>query len=132
MTCHVLKKYGGVHCQWCCTHPEWRAAIEMPVECPDGVTADSIPPEPAKGPGSELKAILTTIGIKSSNCGCNSMAGKMDRWGPDGCEERIEEIVASMMKEARRRKWLQMVPLRGLWAEMLVRQAIAQSRKLTH
>ena len=49
----------------------------------------------------------------------------MDEWGPDGCEEHLDEIVGWLHEEARKRK---MLFLR--WpAKTLVRVAIHKARK---
>ena len=63
------------------------------------------PPPPGHGPGTELKALLARLVIVASQgCACNSMAAKMDRYGPQWCREHIEEIVDVMEREAARRK----------------------------
>lgn len=49
-----------------------------------------------RGPGTELKKILTNLGINPGpSCACNGRAAQMDAWGPDVCEEpeRFETIV---------------------------------------
>lgn len=56
-------------------------------------------PEPALGfgPGTELAALLASIGIKElPGCGCKKKMAQMDRWGVNGCKERFEEIVGWM------------------------------------
>ncbi len=60
-----------------------------------------------EGPGTELKRLLKRLSILGTGrCGCNSMAAKMDRWGPDGCREpeNRAEILDQMQKEAAKRK----------------------------
>lgn len=57
------------------------------------------------------------------------MARKMNRWGPDGCREHMGEIVASLVKEANRRKLTRLIPMKSVWAEGLVNQAIRNSEK---
>jgi hypothetical protein len=69
-----------------------------------------VPPKPAArkpppGPGTELKALLATIGIVASpTCSCNKMAKKMDEWGPAESLNHIEEIVDVMEETAKKRK----------------------------
>lgn len=122
--------YGsGVHCRTCLTDEKWRSGRGIDA-CPHGVTLDALP-KPVIGPGTALKAILLSMGIKAGKCSCNAMATKMDRWGPSGCREHLPEIVASLVKEANRRKWMKVIPMKGLWAEMLVNQAIEASEKPT-
>lgn len=41
----------------------------------------------------------------TTGCGCQSMVAKMNRWGPDGCREHLDEIVNKMTKEAKKRGW---------------------------
>jgi hypothetical protein len=56
------------------------------------------------GPGTELKALLATIGIVASpTCKCNKMAKKMDEWGQESLNH-IEEIVDVMEETAKKRK----------------------------
>lgn len=56
--------------------------------------------------GSELKALLARwLGILAdSGCRCDEMAARMDHWGPDESERRIDEIVAHMREEHARRQ----------------------------
>lgn len=118
-----------VHCGECCASPEFRSLRGIEI-CPHGRTSETLPiPRTPGGPGTELKRILASIGIKANNCGCERMAAKMDEWGADGCEERVGEIVAAMTKEAELRKWMRVIPLKGTWAELLVNQAITAARK---
>lgn len=56
------------------------------------------------GPGTELKALLATIGIVASpTCKCNKMAKQMDQWGQESLDH-IEEIVDVMEETAKKRK----------------------------
>lgn len=80
------------------------------------------------GPGSQLKAMLsgwpfyiTTI----PGCPCNEHAKQMDAWGPDVCEQRLNEIVAWLQLEATGRG----LPFSTLAAKLLVRRAIAKARR---
>lgn len=48
---------------------------------------------PIDGPGTELKQLLTELGIVSlGGCGCESKAAQMNRWGVDGCRENFKKI----------------------------------------
>lgn len=61
---------------------------------------------PGYGPGSELKKLLSSIGINSKpNCSCNAFAAKMDRWGVDGCYIRSENIVSKIRQNAKDWGW---------------------------
>lgn len=78
------------------------------------------------GPGTELKALLKTIGIVAkANCACNQRARVMDEQGCDWCEEHIDEIVGWLREEAGRRK----LPFVDAAGRMLVRRAIRNARK---
>jgi hypothetical protein len=69
----------------------------------------SVAPKPSRqttpsGPGTELKALLATIGIVASpTCKCNKMARQMDEWGQESLHH-IEEIVDVMEETAKKRK----------------------------
>lgn len=63
-------------------------------------------PRPAAGPGTELKRLLLDLGITGwSGCGCESMAAKMNRWGPEGCREHRVEIVAWLNEKQAALSW---------------------------
>jgi glycosyltransferase involved in cell wall biosynthesis len=58
------------------------------------------------GPGTELKAILKTMGIvPEKNCDCNRKAIQMDAWGVEGCKENRETIVKWIRDGAPQWKW---------------------------
>lgn len=79
-----------------------------------------------KGAGSELKALLSSMGIHaSSTCSCNKMASKMDEWGPDESLNHIEEIVDVMQATAKKRG----LPFFRLAGKTLVRIACHRARK---
>lgn len=88
-------------------------------------------------PGTELKAILRDwLWIDTGGgCGCNSMAGKMNRRGPDWCESDagMEEILGSMRKEhsARREAGKMLLPFSEAGARLLVLLACQRSRACT-
>jgi hypothetical protein len=78
------------------------------------------------GPGTELKALLKTIGIVAKpNCSCNKRARVMDEKGCDWCEEHIDEIDGWLAEEAKKRK----LPYISLAGKTLVRLAIRRARK---
>lgn len=48
---------------------------------------------PDFGPGTELKAILKSIGVEPGpHCDCNARATQMDMWGVQKCKENFETI----------------------------------------
>jgi hypothetical protein len=52
---------------------------------------------PAHGPGTELKAILSSLGINPSpSCDCNGKAAQMNVWGVDGCRQNRDTIIQWM------------------------------------
>jgi hypothetical protein len=77
-------------------------------------------------PGTELKALLKTIGITASpTCSCNKRAKVMDEKGCDWCEEHIDEIDSWLAEEAKKRK----LPYISLAGKTLIRLAIRKARK---
>lgn len=78
------------------------------------------------GPGSCLHRILARFGVSfSRQCKCRNRIRQMNRWGCDGCEEHIEEIVGWLREEATARG----LPYLDLAGRMLVRLAIRNARK---
>jgi len=78
------------------------------------------------GPGTELKSLLSKIGITASpTCSCNKRAKVMDEKGCDWCEEHIDEIDSWLAEEAKKRK----LPYISLAGKTLIRLAIRRARK---
>lgn len=125
--CREFKR--KVHCRHCRSNPAWRAELSIPDECPHGLTEENVSELRVGGPGTELKLVLKSIGIRAADCSCDSMARRMDKWGGAGCREHMDEIVASLVKEADRRKWMKFIPMKAMWAEELVNRAIEASEK---
>lgn len=61
---------------------------------------------PTGGPGTELKAILASLGPIPRNCKCNERARQMDVWGVAGCREHREQILAWLRQEKVKLGWL--------------------------
>jgi len=89
---------------------------------------------PQGGPGTELTAILHSLGIKDTeNCACRKHATQMDAWGPEKCRENMELIVSWMLNEAQTRGW----PIPSGWlthswgwvARRLVKRAIRNAER---
>ena len=58
-----------------------------------------------KGVGTELKNILSTMGINSSiNCSCRARAIKMNHEGINWCKDNRDIIVVWLQEEAKKRK----------------------------
>lgn len=86
------------------------------------------------GPGDELHAsIVAWIGEEPTlSCGCGDRIRQMNSWGPDGCREHIEEIVAWMVEEAGKRGWWKLavaVPGSGVVIRQMVLGAIKRSEE---
>jgi hypothetical protein len=85
--------------------------------------ASRIPVMP--GVGSELKRLLSRIGIESTpTCKCNARANFADVQGVDWCEANVPEIVG-WLKEAAEDRGLPFMEAAGKW---LVRRAIASAK----
>lgn len=64
-------------------------------------------PSENKVPGNRLHEILLdrfNLDI-TEGCGCRKRINLMNAWGPKGCRENLDEIVAGMIAEARKQKW---------------------------
>ena len=78
------------------------------------------------GPGAELKALLSKIGITSSpTCSCNAKAKAMDERGIAWCEENVETICDWLQEEATKRK----LPFVRLAGKALIHLAIRRAKK---
>ena len=76
-----------------CPRGVWRAWTPHPRISAHRRTGTLRVERPA-GPGSELKSILRTIGVKATmGCKCNQRAAEMDRRGAAWCRAHLEEIV---------------------------------------
>ena len=61
---------------------------------------------PGYGPGTELKAILASLGIQPSpTCDCRARANQMDLWGVEGCKANREQIIKWMRDGQQRWGW---------------------------
>ena len=81
----------------------------------------------ACGPGCQLRRTLSWFVRDDGTCGCTEYAAQMDAWGPDGCEERLDEIVAHLLEQAAKRSvFLGAVPAAAVIP--MVRRAIAAAR----
>jgi hypothetical protein len=81
---------------------------------------------PAGGPGTELKKLLSWVGIRATEgCQCDDRALLMDIMGADEVEERLDEVVGWLEEEAAERG----LPFVRTVAELAVKQAIRSSRR---
>lgn len=81
---------------------------------------------PDDGPGTELKKLLSKIGITASpGCSCNKRAETMNRHGTEWCENNIETICDWLQEEATKRK----LPFVRLAGKALIHLAIRRAKK---
>jgi hypothetical protein len=81
---------------------------------------------PPGGPGTELKALLAKIGIKSSpTCSCNKRAKAMDENGIEWCEQNVETICDWLAEESAKRK----LPFVRLAGKAIIHMAIRRAKK---
>lgn len=76
--------------------------------------------------GSELKKLISWFPIPNkADCkSCRSLEGRMNGWGADKCEEKMEFILKKLHLAARRRK----LPFSKHLVTILVNKAIRNSR----
>ena len=89
--------------------------------------SDRTPPEPPCGPGCQLRRTLSWFVRDDGKCGCTEYAAKMDADGPDGCEARMDEIVAHLVEQAEKRGVI-LGAIAAAAATTLVRRAIDAAR----
>lgn len=68
-------------------------------------TVEVYAPAPQHGPGTELKALLASLGLTASGCGCDRYAAQMDVWGVDGCQQRRADIVEHLREQRDKAGW---------------------------
>jgi hypothetical protein len=85
------------------------------------------PPPPNEGPGTELKKLLSKIGITpKAGCKCLARAVEMDIRGCDWCDANVPTIVGWLREEATSRR----LPFVDAAGTVLVRRAISNARRL--
>lgn len=78
------------------------------------------------GPGTELKKMLSKIGIKASpTCSCNARAQAMDTNGIEWCKANTDTIVGWLREEATKRG----LPFIDLAGKIIVKRAISLAEK---
>jgi hypothetical protein len=110
---------------FCLANPEWQVIYHTPEQYgltvlgknPEDYLKEPFPLfEIGHGPGTELKALIASMGIQSSpTCDCNARAIQMDIWGIEGCEKNKDTIVG----------WLSEGQTRWGWAEKVAAAARA-------
>jgi RNase adaptor protein for sRNA GlmZ degradation len=85
------------------------------------------PPPPNEGPGTELKKLLSKIGITpKAGCKCLARAVEMDIRGCDWCDANVPTIVGWLREEATNRR----LPFIDAAGTVLVKRAISNARRL--
>ena len=103
-------------CGYAPTDPRALALHECPLAAPTTC-----------GPGCQLRRTLAWFVRDDGKCGCTEYAAEMDRDGPDGCEARIDEIVAHLLEQAAKKSvFLGAVPSAAV--TVVVRRAIEAAR----
>lgn len=78
------------------------------------------------GPGTMLKNILSTFGIKATaGCSCNAKANIMDEKGIEWCENNIDTIVGWLREESQKRG----LPFVNSLGKLLVKKAIKNAKR---
>lgn len=93
---------------------------EVPQSLFQGITKRT----PQGGPGTELEKLISWFKVKSSKCNCGKRIQKMNQWGPDKCEERMDTILRWLQHSAITNK----LPFVRPVVERLVRKAISNAR----
>jgi hypothetical protein len=113
---------------------------QLPIrcQCPD-ISAQPIPVTPLipekerkKGPGDYLHETIKhwTGEDIERGCQCKAWIDRMNAWGPAGCREHLNEIVAHMLSEAKKRGWkLAGLPGAATVAGLAVRRACRMAEK---
>ena len=79
-----------------------------------------------EGVGTELKALLSIIGINSvPNCSCNTRAKIMNENGTEWCKNNKDEILSWMQEEANKRN----LPFLKFGAKRILNYAISKAEK---
>jgi hypothetical protein len=96
-------------------------AIEMPKHKPIFDVLHTTP----FGPGTELKKLISWFySPDKKKCKCLTRIAKMNQWGPDKCEQRMDTIVRWLKHSARIHK----VPFFEPAVKLLIKKAIKNSR----
>jgi hypothetical protein len=104
---------------------EWTIDVDHPAY-PRASRLPEPPAQPTNGPGTELKKLLSKVGITASpDCACNARAAEMDRQGVEWCEANLDTIVGWLREQAEARG----LPFLYLAGRLLVRRAISNARK---
>ncbi len=103
---HPERVEGCVRChRWHTDEPGYRKAVESVRTGHKGPAVERKLPV-GFGPGTELKALLSSLGIGGDKCcGCAMFANAMDEWGVEGCRKKMNAILAHVGKQAKATSW---------------------------
>jgi hypothetical protein len=83
--------------------------------------------------GTELAKLIPEWAVQSGKqCKCKDMQAKMDKWGPEGCYDRRNVIVAHLMAQSEVLiPAFKLIPasVRKITAAKLLKKAITNSQK---
>lgn len=103
-------------CRFVLAHPDFYsepATQTGPVPVAENLTTanlSSVLPEGGGGPGTELKLLLSSLGVSVvPGCGCEDRTLLMDGWGPVGCRVRRWEIVTWLKQAVKQSPILRLV-----------------------
>lgn len=123
--CAFERDGDSLKCRVCGRSVRWAGAKPPVAVCR---TPPAPPPQPTLGVGGHFKKLLSGWPFRitaTPNCSCNAHARQMDEWGPDGCEQRMAEILEWLESQAKARKLIFV----RFAAEQMVRLAIRRARK---
>lgn len=100
---------------WIAKYPEWyilshfghNYGLTLLCRDPNKRPEKEVTPWPkGYGPGTELKAILASVGINPSpSCDCNAKMRVMDEWGVEECKAKKDVIVGWLEEKAEQWGW---------------------------
>ena len=70
-----------------------------------GRPAEQAPLPRRGGPGTELKALLASLGLSVECRPCSDWSRQMDQWGPDGCIQQRGQIVERLRDAEAKQGW---------------------------
>lgn len=78
------------------------------------------------GPGTELKKLIAWFySPDKKKCKCASRIAKMNKWGPDKCEQKMETIIRWLKHSAA----IAGIPFSRRIAESMIKKAIRNARE---
>lgn len=127
-----LRKPGYLEAVMAVATPVSETHLQIPEKDYDRIRSEystPIEPLPHRGPGTELKKLLSRIGIVATpNCKCTARAKHMDAMEaqePGWCEANIDTVVGYLREAAADRG----LPFLDVAGRVLVRRAISNARK---